>query len=42
MTTTGERGVYQAGVEARLPYLAFDADNHIYPPEDAETRFLEK
>ena len=42
MTTTGDRGVYQEGVEAKLPYMAFDADNHIYPPEDAEVRFLEK
>ena len=41
-TQTGKRGVYRADVEARLPYQVFDADNHIYPPPDAEIRHLEK
>jgi predicted TIM-barrel fold metal-dependent hydrolase len=40
-TLIGTRGVYRAEVEARLPYKVFDADNHFYPPEDAETRHLE-
>ena len=39
---TGTRGVYREGVEARLPYKVYDADNHIYPPKDAEVRHLEK
>ena len=39
---TGARGVYAAEVEERLPYGVYDADNHIYPPEDAEVRHLEK
>ena len=41
-TQTGTRGVYRAEDEAKLPYLAYDADNHIYPPQDAEIRHLEK
>ena len=43
MTTaqTGTRGVYREEDEAKLPYTAYDADNHIYPPQDAEIRHLE-
>ena len=38
----GTRGVYRADVEQKLAYKAYDADNHIYPPADAEVRHLEK
>ena len=41
-TRMGTRGVYQEGVEEKLPYMVYDADNHIYPPEDAAVRHLEK
>jgi predicted TIM-barrel fold metal-dependent hydrolase len=41
-TQTGNRRVYQKDVEAKLPYMVYDADNHIYPPADAEVRHLEK
>ena len=39
--STSSRGVYRPDVEATLPYRVFDADNHFYPPEDAEVRHLE-
>lgn len=41
-TQLGTRGVYRAGVELKLPYQVYDADNHIWPPKDAEVRHLEK
>lgn len=39
---TGTRGIYLAQKEAALPYLVYDADHHIYPPEDARIRHLPK
>jgi predicted TIM-barrel fold metal-dependent hydrolase len=36
----GTRGVYLADKEASLPYGVFDADHHIYPPDDARIRHL--
>ncbi len=41
-TKAGERHVYREGVEERLTYKVYDADNHIYPPADAEVRNLEQ
>lgn len=37
---TGERGIYLADQEAKLPFRVFDADHHFYPPDDAQTRYL--
>jgi len=44
MTTseTGTRGIYVADKEASLPYGVYDADNHIYAPDDARIRHLAK
>ncbi|MGE0881329.1 MAG: amidohydrolase family protein [Acidimicrobiia bacterium] len=39
---TGERGIYLADEEAKLSFKVFDADHHFYPPDDAQTRHLEK
>lgn len=41
-TETGERGIYVADKEAKLPYRVYDADNHIYAPDDARIRHLPK
>lgn len=40
-TQTGERGVYLADREEKLPYQVVDADNHFYPPADAIDRYLD-
>lgn len=42
MTTAelGNRGIYLAEKEAKLPYGVFDADHHIYPPADSRLRHL--
>lgn len=37
---TGDRGVYLADREEKLPYEVVDADNHFYPPPDAIDRYL--
>ena len=39
-TRIGDRGVYSEDVEARLGYMVYDADHHIYAPIDARTRHL--
>ena len=39
---TGDRGIYLADQEAKLPYKVIDADNHFYPPADAIERYLSK
>ncbi|ONH33335.1 amidohydrolase family protein [Pseudofrankia asymbiotica] len=36
----GSRGIYVADVEQSLPYGIFDADHHLYAPDDAVTRYL--
>jgi predicted TIM-barrel fold metal-dependent hydrolase len=38
---TGTRGVYLADNEASLPFKVWDADHHIYPPDDARIRHLD-
>ena len=41
-TAVGTRGIYVADKEVTLPYRVYDADNHIYPPDDARIRHLPK
>src|SRR5436309_13357228 len=38
---TGSRGIYLADKEASLPYKVYDADHHIYAPQDARIRHLD-
>ena len=36
----GSRGVYTADLEQTVPYGIYDADHHLYAPDDAVTRYL--